>query len=412
MNLKNRNVFLLTLILASMILLTFNPSLAQENVIKLGVLSPLTGAYDALGQDQVNATMLAVEQINNAGGVLGKKIEVFVRDTQLDGGIALRRAKELVEEVGVDFLAGSLSGAVSRIINEYAGEQKIIYMAYCQSDMVYGEDRNDYGFGCMVTPYMGVMAVSKYAFDNLGKSWYALTADYRWGHRLLQAWIHSSGLEGGEFLGNSYVPLGTTNYLTYIPKVLSAKPDILVLNNLGADQTAAIKQAVQFGLTDRTKIVCSKTTILTAQEAGDAYDENVYGGVTFYWQLQDKYETARNFVEAYWDKYGFPPRQDGECSYWAVRTLFDAVERAGTLNSEAVSEALLSGKYPWTKGEEYFTPYGQRVTSFLTLRGKKDKTGGEGWDVVDIVAEAPGEQIIRTEEQAASDWPNIEIPLP
>jgi len=388
-----------------------NFALADENVIKYGVILPLTGPYDALGDDQLKGTELAVEQINAEGGVLGKKVELYVRDSQLDGGIALRKAKELVDEEGIKIIGGSLSGAVSRVLNEFAGKNKLLYMAYCQSDMVTGEDINKYGFTNMVNPYMDVMTVSKYAFGNLGKKWFSLTADYRWGHRLLQAWLYSSGLEGGEFLGNIYVPLGTTNYTTYIPRILAANPDFLVMNNLGTDQTAAIKQASQFGLTNKMKIVCSKTTILTAKECGAVYNSDVYGGVDFYWKLEDKYESARNFVRAYWDKYGFPPRQDGESAYFATRTIFDAVKRAGTdTDIDKIIDAILSGKYAWTKGEEEYMPNGQRVESFLVLRGKGEKA--EGWDVADIIIEMPGEEIVRTLDQAERDFPNCEIELP
>jgi branched-chain amino acid transport system substrate-binding protein len=372
---------------------------------------PLTGPYAALGDDQLRGTELAIEQINAEGGVLGKKIELFVRDSQLDGGTALRKAKELLNEQGVKFIGGSLSGAVSRILNEFAEKNKIIYMGYPQSDMVTGEDINKYGFASMVTPYMDVMAISNYAFENLGKKWFSITADYRWGHRLLQAWLYSSGLEGGEFLGNIYVPLGTSNFIPYIPRILAADPDFLVMNNLGTDQTAAIKQVNQFGLTKKMKIVCSKTTILTAKECGEIYDGDVYGGVDFYWKLEDKYESARNFVEAYSAKFGFPPRQDGESGYVATRVLFDAIKRAGTdTDIDKIIDKILAGKYAWTKGEEYYTINGQRVQSFIVLRGKGEKA--EGWDVADIVAEVPGEEIIRTPEQAQLDLPNIEIELP
>jgi len=385
--------------------------LAQEDVIKYGVVVPLTGAYAALGQDQLNAAQLAVEQINAEGGVLGKQVKLYWRDSQLNAGVALRRIKELLEQEGVQFIGGSLSGAVSRVINEFAGKNKIIYMGFPQSDMVTGEDINMFGFANMVTPYMDVMAVSSYAFENLGKKWFALTADYRWGHRLLQAWLYSSQLHGGEFLGNIYAPLGTSNFTAYMPKIMAAKPDFLVMNNLGADQTAALRQAAQFGLTKRMKIVCSKTTIITAKEVGEIYDENVYGGVDFYWKLEEKYETARRFVRAYWDKYGFPPRQDGESAYVATRTLFDAIKRAGTdKDPYKIIQAILEGKYSWTKGEEYYTLFGQRAESFLVLRGKGKRA--EGWGVVDVVEEVPAEKIMRTPLQAWLDLPNRYIELP
>ena len=91
------------------------------------------------------------------GGVLGKQVEILVRDSQLNGGVALRKAKELQFDQKVDFLAGTLSGAVSKVVNEYSAKNKIIFMGYCQSDMVTGEDINKYGFTGMYSPYMCAM---------------------------------------------------------------------------------------------------------------------------------------------------------------------------------------------------------------------------------------------------------------
>ena len=80
---------------------------AAPEVIRYGTMHPLTGTYSALGADQMHATQLAVEEWNAKGGVLGRKIEWIYRDDQLNGAVALRRAKELVEEEKCDFIGGT-----------------------------------------------------------------------------------------------------------------------------------------------------------------------------------------------------------------------------------------------------------------------------------------------------------------
>ena len=165
---------------------------AKAGVVKYGTMHPLTGPYSALGADQRNATQLAVEEWNAKGGILGNKIEWVHRDDQLNGAVALRRAKELVEEEKCDFIGGTLSGSISLAINEFASKNKIPYMAYCMSDMVLGADQGKYGFAFQVIPYSAALATSKYAFENLGKKWFSITADYRWGQSLLEGWIWQS----------------------------------------------------------------------------------------------------------------------------------------------------------------------------------------------------------------------------
>ena len=196
--------------------------IVEAKEIKYGTMHPLTGAYSVLGRDQQRATEMAVEEWNAKGGVLGNKIVWVSRDDQLNGAVALRRAKELVDEEKCDFIGGTLSGSISIAINEFACKNKVPYVAYCMSDMVLGTDQCKYGSGFMVIPYSASLAVSKYAFDNLGKKWYSLTADYRWGQSLLEGWMWQSDQMGGKFLGNVYAPLGATDFSTYYAKILAA----------------------------------------------------------------------------------------------------------------------------------------------------------------------------------------------
>ena len=385
---------------------------AKDGVIKYGTMHPLTGAYSALGADQVNATRLAVDEWNAKGGVLGKKIEWVYRDDQLNGAVALRRAKELVEEDKCDFIGGTLSGAISLAINEFACKEKVPYLAYCQTDMVLGSDQCKYGFAFMVIPYSAALATSKYAFDKLGKKWFSITADYRWGQSLLEGWMWQGQQMGAQFLGNVYAPLGATDFSTYFTKIVAAKPEVLVMNNLGADQTAAIKQASELGLTKKMKIVCTKTALSTLKEVGPAYDENIMGGMSFYWGLRDKYATAKKFMDAYMKRFGQPVEQDGESGYVATNVLFMAMQKANTTTDKAKIVAAMEGlKYQLTKGPEYIRACDhQRVQSYVLVRGKGKKA--KGWDLADIVAEIPGDSIIMSCEDNAKKMPFANIKLP
>jgi branched-chain amino acid transport system substrate-binding protein len=403
---------LIALGLLTVNLLMTPQSEAQEKVIKYGTMHPLTGAYSVLGRDQQRATELAVNEWNAKGGVLGHKIVWVSRDDQLNGAVALRRAKELVEEEKCDFIGGTLSGAISLAINEFACKNKVPYVAFCQSDMVTGSDQCKYGAAFMVIPYSAALAVSNYAFKNLGKKWFAITADYRWGQSLLEGWMWQSEQMGGKFLGNVYAPLGTSDFSTYYAKIMAANPDFIVMNNLGADQTAAIKQASELGLTKKMKIVCSKTAMHTIKELGPVYDENVMGGMTFFWKLQDKYPTSKKFVEAYMKKFGSPVEQDGESGYVATNVLFMAIEKAGTVSDKAkIMKAMEGLKYELTKGPEYVRACDhQRIQSYLLVRGKGAKA--KGWDIADIIAEIPGESIIMSCEDNAKKLPFSKIKLP
>jgi branched-chain amino acid transport system substrate-binding protein len=184
------------------------------------------------------------------------------------------------------------------------------------------------------------------------------------------------------------------------------------MNNIAADQTAAIKQASELGLTKKMKIVCTKTAMHTIKELGPAYDENVMGGMTFFWKLQSKYAASKRFIENYMKKYGDPVEQDGESGYVAANVLFMAMERAGTVtDKDKIMNAMEGLNYELTKGREQIRRCDhQRVQSYLLVRGKGQKA--IGWDVADIIAEIPGEEIIVSCEDNAKKLPFAKIKLP
>ncbi len=343
----------------------------------------------------------------------GQKIEWVYRDDQFNGAVALRRAKELVEEDKCDFIGGTLSGAISLAINEFACKEKVPYLAYCQSDMVLGSDQCKYGFAFMVIPYSAALATSKYAFDKLGKKWFSITADYRWGQSLLEGWMWQGQQMGAQFLGNVYAPLGATDFSTYFTKIMAAKPEVLVMNNLGADQTAAIKQASELGLTKKMKIVCTKTALSTLKEVGPAYDENIMGGMTLLLgpprQVRDCQEVHGRLHE---EVRRSPSSRTGRCGYVATNVLFMAMQKANTTTDKAKIVAAMEGlKYQLTKGPEYIRACDhQRVQSYVLVRGKGKKA--KGWDLADIVAEIPGDSIIMSCEDNAKKMPFANIKLP
>jgi branched-chain amino acid transport system substrate-binding protein len=386
------------------------PALAAE--AKFGVAVPLTGPYAAQAQDMKNGSMLALEEINAGGGVLGGPAKLIVRDSELKGSVALRRFKEMVAEENLKVIGGNLSGSISLVANEYACKNGLVYMSYCHTSLPVGKEFCGNGFTGAVIPYQTGAALASFAFKNLGKTFMTLTADYRWGHDNLASWIYNSRKYGGEFLGNIYAPLGTRDISAYIPRIMAKNPDFLVLSNYGTDQTTAVKQLAELGLTKKMKIVISKTHLISIKECGPAYDENVYGAVTYYWKMQDKYPQSKPFVKAFWDKYGAPPSADGECAYVATKAIFQAMQKAGTVDDvPKIISVLEEMELNTPKGMNRFRPCDHvREQSIVILRGKGARASG--WDVADIVTEIPPSQTLESCYNNRMDIPYGTIKLP
>jgi len=397
-------------IILLMPLMLSGQALAKE--ARFGIVLPLSGPYAAMAQEMKNGALLATEEINQSGGVLGAPAKLIVKDSQLKADIALRRVKEMVENDKLTVIGGNLSGAISLVINEYACKNGLLYMSYCYNSLPVGKEYCGKGFTSAVIPYQNPAALASYAFKNLGKTWMSLSADYRGFHDMMASWIYNSDKLGAKFLGNIYHPLGTRDFSAYIPAILAKKPDILVLNNYGADQIAAIKQFAQMGLTKKIKIVISKTHLHIAKEAGKAYDQNTYGGATYYWDMQTKGGANKKFVQAFKSKFGTPPSADAEAAYVGTKAVWEAMKKSGTASDVATLINTLA-KMPINtpKGEERFRACDHaRQQSILVLRGKG--AASKGWNVFQVVDEVPWQDTLQSCANNQKNLPYGKVPIP
>ena len=164
-------------------------SRAQSDVIKIGHLTPRTGFLGPLGDFAVQGITLAAEEINAAGGVAGRKIDLVLEDS-VNPQTASAKAERLVERDKVAMIIGEISSASGLAIGQVAKRTKTAFInTGCNSDALRGSDCNQYMFHIEGANSMYVQAVAQYLLkENLvkGKKWYSLTADYAFGHDLLK----------------------------------------------------------------------------------------------------------------------------------------------------------------------------------------------------------------------------------
>src|SRR5262249_15218162 len=162
---------------------------AQADAIRIGHLTPLTGFLGPLGEYAVMGVKLAAEEINNAGGVMGRKIELVMEDS-VNPQTASAKAERLIERDKVAMIIGEISSASGLAIGQVANRLKTVFInTGCNSDALRGASCNPYMFHIEGANSMYVMAVGQYLLrENLvrGKKWYSLTADYAFGHDLLR----------------------------------------------------------------------------------------------------------------------------------------------------------------------------------------------------------------------------------
>jgi branched-chain amino acid transport system substrate-binding protein len=221
-----------------------------EQPIKMGYDDPLTGTYAAVGKNEQWGAMLAVEQINKKGGILGRPVELISEDsTSGDAGTAVQKARKLIDRDGCDFLLGNVNSALSLAIADVAAEKKKLLMVTGgHTDAVTGAKCHYNVFRICNTTQMEANAVAPALVKNAGKKWYYITPDYAFGHTL-QAGLEKAGAKlGVTKVGGDLTPLGTTDFSSYLIKAQAANPDVIVILVQGDDMINCLKQAVQFGL--------------------------------------------------------------------------------------------------------------------------------------------------------------------
>jgi branched-chain amino acid transport system substrate-binding protein len=222
---------------------------ASEAPVKFGMVDPETGTYAALGASEIIGAKLALDQINKAGGVLGRPVQLLVEDSAASPGLAVQKARKLVGSDKVDFLMGSVSSAVSLSLSQAAEELKTLYLdTGGHTDQVTGTECRWTTFRTCSTTWMLTAGNFKTLFDKFGKDWYFLTPDYAYGHSLQHDYATQLEKAGGKVLGNALSPLGTTDFSSYLIKIRAAKPNVLINLTAGDDLVNSMKQAVQFGM--------------------------------------------------------------------------------------------------------------------------------------------------------------------
>jgi len=368
---------------------------AATGPFKVGFPIPLTGPYGTEALDQQAGAELAIAEVNADGGVLGRKVELVVRDTKLKAAEAARRAKELLEAEKVELMSGCLSASNQLAVNQLAKEHGVPYVSVSQAnEITQRQDNSVYTYHEALDPHTTTQAVGEWVGKNFGKRWYYLTSDYAYGWQMTDGFKRKGKEFGAEDVGETKHPLGTSDYSSYMPRILAANPDVLLLNNFGKDQLNSIKQATAFGLKKKMQLICPIILMSARIGAGwEAYD-GVAGGTSFDWGLT--IPTSQKFVSAFQKMHGRPPIDYAGYSYGGIKELLMAINRAGKVDAVGIAEAIEGRTYDNYKGNQWWRPCDhQSQQDVFIVRSKKDK---EKYDVFEHIATVSGEKerLLRT----------------
>jgi branched-chain amino acid transport system substrate-binding protein len=376
-------------------ILLANPaiSIARET-IRIGVVCGLSGAQGPIYTDPyINGVKLAVEEVNKTGGILGKQVELVIRDDELKVDIGVREIRYLILRADVDFIIGGHGSNVALGQSEIAKANKVPYMVCLANSLHITESKGHrYVFQLPPSTRSEANAVGVYLSKQRFKKLWTIGPDYDFGRTVI-----GTGLEklrslrpDIELLGQSWPKMGEKEMSPYISQILSANPEMIFNAQWGADMVSFIKQAKPYGMFQKFGFIgMFDQALLSAM--GDEMVEGVIGysrGDFF----AVKTPEMNAYVQKYRDKYkGEFPQAYATFGYEAIYSIKHAMEKAQTTDKEKVVDALKGLQFTSPRGSLYFRDY-QNIASGKVYVGKTFKDPKYPFYVYKDIMEIPAEE--------------------
>ncbi len=343
-----RKQFVATLVLPMfLVCLVMAAPAWSAKTVKVGFVYIMSGPFAAYGQFAKKGAELAVNEINDAGGINGHQVEAFFEDSTGKPDVAIRALRKLVFQEKVDFLIGLDSSGVAKTVVPSIPQMKTpLIITHAATPDVTGSVCNRYVFRISVNLAQNVKAAAMLAAETDVKTWTTIGPDYAFGH---QSWEYFEKYlkdikADATFLPKddvAFPPFKTTDFNPYINKIMQSKADGVLVSLWGGNLIDFVRQAKEMGFFDGKRQVLvtlgAATEVLTA--LGDKMPEGLWVG-TRYWFLANDSQRNKAFVKAYKDRYGDYPSYNAHGAYGALYTYKAAAEKAGTVDKEKVIDAL------------------------------------------------------------------------
>lgn len=373
---------------------------ADPAIVKIGLNYPETGPYAKQGLDQKRAAELAVEEINAAGGILGKKVQLVLRDTKSNAKIARGNAAELYDGEGVPMILGGSSSAVAIATGEVALlKDRLFFATLSYSTETTGEYGHRHIFRECFDAYFAGKVMANYLNKNFkGRKYFYITANYTWGwttESVLRSFTDTKDMvKYPEIL----TELGAKDFKAALLQAKASGAEVLVLSLFGRDMEIAVKQADEMGLKNRMQIIVPQMNEDMAQGAGPEAMEGIIGATPWMWSVPFTYNYPRGiaFVKKFEERFNRYPTTSGASAYVILHEYKAAVEQAKTFNTKAVITALEGRKYIGLKDEQQWRKFDHQ--SIQTVYAVKVKPAAEvkkskyQMDYFDIIATMKGDE--------------------
>jgi len=352
---------------SSLVLIVIAALLAPINAFcdqpyRLGVALGLSGTGAPYCQEAVEGLELAVNEINTAGGFLGKHpIQLFIRDTRTNPDTAAQVVTRLIETDKVHTVIGTYSSACALAVKPICRAARVLHIApISNSEDITKLDFSPYTYSVVPNTYMmskaTVMGVAELARRKGWKSYVTIASDYAWGRSSQEIQVDQLRQVAPQIdLLAAYWPrLGQTRFNSFIVDMLAQKPDFVLSSIAGSDNTFWLRDARDYRLFKSIENPGGLVSVHELIDQATSIRRGLYGRTRapFFAHLDNP--VMVKFVEAYKSKFGRYPTDWAVLLYDAVHVLRQGIEKAGSLETEQVKNDLKGSAVDTTRGRFYF----------------------------------------------------------
>jgi len=334
-----------------------------DRPLRIGLIAPLTGPASLEGNAMTNGFKLGLEQVNEAGGVLGKEVELVVVDDKSDVATSTQVAQQLVRQDDVDYIFGTIAGDTSFAVASVAKDAVVPFSTAIDGTIEFCSP-HFWPFGASESMLLDPLV--PHMVEQFGGRVALVGNDYLFprGYNAVATALIAEA--GGEVVVEEYSPLGTSDWQPVIAKIAAADPDWILTSVVGGDAVAFMNQADQFGLLDGRGV------------SGVALKQEFYGGLgaivegreaVLPYSDQTKGGGNEEFVAAYTAAYGDQGPIPGVAAtaYMAAQFIAEAVEAAGSLEADQISAQMSKIELDGLLGKLSFREDNHYVSSNMYL---------------------------------------------
>ena len=329
-------------------------ALAQTQPIRIGVVTPLSGTYAGIGQQVKWGLDLAARQINAAGGVAGRPLELIYEDEEANPAVAVQKAEKLFQVNKVDFLTGTVNSGSTLAVGQLAERNaRLIATTVSFADSITGDKCSPNVFRVNARAGMQSAALADWLSSTRpNANVFYLGPDYEMGRSTVAAFKTAAESKGAKSVGEVFAPLDNKDYSPFFGQMRSARPAVIYTSVAGNDTVRLFSQMAEFGISRNVQVVGASGTV-TSQNLpaiGKAADGFVTG--VGYATSIDSPEN-RKFVADFEAANKAAPDLYGADSYGVLFFYKAAVEKAGSTDTDKVRSAM--------RGLQWSTPQGTKT---------------------------------------------------